>query len=131
MDVMLVDDDERLRHLVSRLLQLSGMGRIHEAGDGDEALAALVHFHPEVILTDYHMPRMDGLNFVRALRDRGNNTPVVMLSGNTDPSELLAAVRAGVDECVAKPIDPVILMEKIEQAVESRQQPWRSAARVA
>ena len=120
MDVMLVDDDARLRMVMARLLKSVGVITIHEASDGQEALKALSEIEPELIITDFHMPRMDGVSFVRALRGRGNQTPVIMISGHAEPHQIKVALRAGVDNYLCKPINPEILFEKIGQTVGAR-----------
>ena len=65
MHVLVIDDDARLRQVLARLLRTSGFDRVDEAADGEEALAALDRIHPDLILTDCQMPRMDGIALVR------------------------------------------------------------------
>ena len=117
MNCLLIDDDARLRQVLARLLRMSGWDAVHEAGDGEEALAALLTLHPDLILTDCQMPRMDGITFVRQLRARGDQTPVILLSGHGDPHQVVTAVKAGVNNYVPKPINPEALFEKIEQTL--------------
>jgi DNA-binding response OmpR family regulator len=119
MRVMLVDDDARMRQVLARLLLSAGLTVSHEAGDGEEALAAL-SADPDgvdLIVTDCRMPRMDGIAFVTALRKRGDTTPVIMLSGEHDPHLIVRAVRAGVDNYVPKPLNPAAFFEKIWQTL--------------
>ena len=117
MHVLVIDDDARLRQVLARLLRTSGFDRVDEAADGEEALAALDRIHPDLILTDCQMPRMDGIAFVRHLRARGDLTPVIMLSGQGDPHAVVVAVKAGVNNYLPKPISPEILFEKIGQTL--------------
>ena len=117
MNCLLIDDDARLRQVLARLLRMSGWDAVHEAGDGEEALSALLTLHPDLILTDCQMPRLDGIAFVRQLRARGDQTPVIMLSGQGDPHLVVTAIRAGVNNYLPKPINPEILFEKIEQTL--------------
>ena len=117
MSVLVVDDDSRLRQVLARLLRTAGFDTVDEAADGIEALALLTKSTPELILTDFQMPRMDGLSFVRQLRARGDRTPIIMLSGQGDPHLIVTAVKAGVNNYLPKPINPDVLFEKIEQTL--------------
>jgi two-component system chemotaxis response regulator CheY len=117
MRVMLVDDDARMRQVLARLLQGAGFAQVEEVGDGEEALARLAQVAVDIVVTDCTMPRMDGVTFVRSLRDRGINTPVIMLSGQDDPQTIVRAIKAGVNNYVPKPIHPETLLEKIWQTL--------------
>jgi DNA-binding response OmpR family regulator len=117
MHALVIDDDARLRQVLTRLLRTGGFDTVDEAADGEEALRTLSSVHPDLILTDCQMPRMDGIAFVRQLRARGDRTPVIMLSGQGDPHLVVTAVRAGVNNYLPKPIHPDVLFEKIEQTL--------------
>jgi CheY-like chemotaxis protein len=114
---MLVEDDSGMRQVLSKLLQASGFTSVTEVGDGDEALAALVAARVDLIITDCIMPRMDGIALVTALRARGDQTPVIMLSGQEDPHVVVRAIRAGVNNYIPKPIRPEQFLEKIWQTL--------------
>jgi len=117
MHALVIDDDARLRQVLTRLLRTGGFDTVDEAADGEEALRTLASVHPDLILTDCQMPRMDCIAFVRQLRARGDRTPVIMLSGQGDPHLVVTAVRAGVNNYLPKPIHPDVLFEKIEQTL--------------
>jgi CheY-like chemotaxis protein len=117
MRVMLVEDDSGMRQVLSRLLQTSGFASVTEVGDGQEALAALTSTKVDLIITDCIMPRMDGVALVTALRARGDQTPVIMLSGQDDPHVVVKAIRAGVNNYIPKPIRPEQFLEKIWQTL--------------
>ena len=117
MHVLVVDDDGRLRQVLARLLRNCGFDQVDEAADGEEALTAMNQLHPDLIITDFQMPRMDGIAFVRQLRAGGNATPVIMLSGHDDPHTTVIAVKAGVSNYLPKPINPEVLIEKISQTL--------------
>ena len=117
MRVLLIDDDARLRQVLARLLAGAGFATVDEACDGEDALLALGRSHPDLIVTDCQMPRLDGIGFVRRLRAAGDQTPVIMLSGQGDPHVVVTAVRAGVNNYLPKPINPEILFEKIRQTL--------------
>ncbi|MDB5323206.1 MAG: DNA-binding response regulator [Phycisphaerales bacterium] len=117
MRVMLVDDDARMRQVLARLLQTSGFDSVAEVGDGKEALLHLQSERVDLIVTDCCMPGMDGIALVTALRARGDQTPVIMLSGQDDPQLIVRAIRAGVNNYIPKPIHPENFFEKIWQTL--------------
>jgi two-component system, chemotaxis family, chemotaxis protein CheY len=117
MHVLVVDDDARMRQVLARLLRTVGFDRVDEASDGQEALTLLAESHPDLILTDNQMPRMDGITFTRQLRAAGDQTPIMMLSGHGDSHQVIIAIRAGVNNYLPKPINAEILFEKIAQTL--------------
>jgi CheY-like chemotaxis protein len=114
---MLVDDDARMRQVLGRLLLASGFAHVDEVGDGEEALTRLADLRVDLIVTDCHMPRMDGIALVTALRARGDRTPVIMLSGEHEPAMIVKAIKAGVDNYIPTPIHPETFFEKIWQTL--------------
>ena len=119
MQIMLVDDDARMRQALTRLLQNAGFRSIEQASDGQEALDRLAGgiVHVDLIITDCTMPRLDGLAFVRTLRARGDRTPIIMISGEHNPNLVIQAIKAGVNNYVPKPIHVRCLIEKIWQTL--------------
>jgi two-component system chemotaxis response regulator CheY len=117
MHALVIDDDSRLRQVLARLLRVGGFASVDEAADGQEALQALQKRPADLIVTDFHMPRMDGLALVRHLRSAGDHTPIIMLSGHGQPQQIVAAIKAGVNNYLPKPINPEVLFEKISQTL--------------
>jgi DNA-binding response OmpR family regulator len=116
MHALVIDDDSRLRQVLARLLRLVGF-TVDESADGEEALATLANHRPDLIITDCSMPRMDGLALVRHLRSSGDQTPIIMISGNGQPHQVVSAIKAGVNNYLPKPINPDVLFEKISQTL--------------
>lgn len=113
---MIVDDSKIVRKVTRRILESLGYS-ILEAADGSEALD-LMHAHrPELIMLDWHMPVMDGLGFLKALRQReGGQEPVVIFcTTETDFNNIQSAMDAGASEYVMKPFDEDIIRGKLEQ----------------
>ena len=117
MRVMLVDDDAPMRQVLARLLLTSGFDSVAEVSDGQAALLHLQSDHVDLIVTDCCMPGMDGITLVTALRAKGDQTPVIMLSGQDDPKLIVRAIRAGVNNYIPKPIHPENFFEKIWQTL--------------
>jgi CheY-like chemotaxis protein len=101
--VLLVDDDAAMRALLLYLIARTYVDvTIAEAAHGIEALSAVAAQRPDLIISDCHMPVMDGLQFVRTLRGQGATMPIVMLS--SEPSVAKAAQLAGASAFLSKPL---------------------------
>lgn len=110
----LADDQALVRSGLTALL--SGFPNLHvvlEAGDGDELLAGLADTPVDVILSDIRMPGRDGFGLVRALRERGDATPVVLLTTFDDDALPLRAAEAGAQGFLLKDASPEDLHEAI------------------
>jgi DNA-binding response OmpR family regulator len=117
MRILLIDDDTRLRQVLARLLRARGFDSIDEAGDGQEAMEMLPCLAVDLIFANCLLPRMDGISLVRALRARGDQTPVIMLRGQAEAHMVVMAVMAGANGCLPRVIHPDLLLEKIGQAL--------------
>lgn len=120
MKIMLVDDSVTMRSIQRLILTKMGHTQIVEAAHGVEALARLETFEPDLILTDWSMPLMDGLQFVAELRVRGHKTPIIMVSTESSRDRITEAVEAGVDCYVVKPFTPDLLAQRIEETLAKR-----------
>jgi CheY-like chemotaxis protein len=116
MHVLLVDDDVRGRQMLARVLHRAGLTIVGQAGDGRAALRALKTIRPDLVLTDCEMPGMDGIGLTRTLRAQGDQTPVVMLTGQADPAVAAEAAEAGVTAYLLKPLDLPTLLEALQAA---------------
>jgi two-component system chemotaxis response regulator CheY len=112
-----VDDSRVVRKVARRILETYDF-EVTEAVDGAEALAACRAFMPDAILLDWTMPLMDGLEFLRRLREEpGGRTPVVIFcSAETDPQRIREALELGADEYIMKPFDSEIIEAKFAEA---------------
>jgi two-component system response regulator MprA len=100
--VLVVDDDAALRAAVGRALRLEGF-EVDVAADGGEALDRMDVSQPAVILLDVLMPQVDGVAMVRFLRERGDRTPVLMLTAREGTADKVAGLDAGADDYLPKP----------------------------
>jgi two-component system response regulator AtoC len=112
--VLLVDDEPLLVDAMGRLLRRAGE-RVTEAADGVEALQRLREQPVDVILSDVRMPQLDGPGLLRALRDDGDPTPLVFLTGYGDASDG-DLVALGASEVLSKPVTLDRLLAALHRA---------------
>ena len=116
LSVLIVDDQLTMRSLVRSGLNQIGVTNTREAGDGEEAVQSLVRRPVHLVITDYNMPKLDGLGLLRAIRtyEPIRNTAVIMLTGRADPELVQRAAQFGVNNYLVKPFTVATLRGKIE-----------------
>ena len=102
--ILIAEDDRELRQLFSRVLVKNGYSVVG-VSDGVEALCEIENQFFDIIISDIMMPRMDGYELVRALRDSGNNTPVLMITAKDAFDDMQAGFSSGSDDYMVKPIN--------------------------
>jgi two-component system chemotaxis response regulator CheY len=114
-DVLVVDDSAAIRKILQRVLRQTGMAirNIYEAGDGQEALQLLHSQKISLVLTDINMPKMDGYQVIRAVREDETlwRTPVITISTEDKEQDALKAYDAGANFYLTKPVRPKDLEE--------------------
>ena len=118
---LVIDDSTHMRAVVRALLQGFGAREIYEADDGATGLEACIHFMPDIVLTDWVMPNLDGVELTRLIRQSGINAdpyvPIIMLSSHTEQARIDKAYDAGVTQVLTKPISARALYEAIRTVV--------------
>lgn len=114
--VLVVDDQLTMRALVRSALQDIGFRDIADAGDGEEGFKSLLGRPAHLIISDFNMPKRDGLSFLRAVRANAatKKTAFIMLTGRADRELVQRAMQFGVNNYIAKPFSPAQLRQKIE-----------------
>jgi two-component system chemotaxis response regulator CheY len=114
---LVVDDSRVVRKVARRILESNGF-EVTEAQDGQIALDACRARMPDCVLLDWNMPVMDGMSFLRALREEfgPDNPPVVFCTTENDMNHIEAALSNGAREYIMKPFDEDILTGKFAQA---------------
>jgi two-component system response regulator MprA len=102
MHVLVTDDERSVRSAVRRALTLEGY-RVTEAEDGAQALSVVSSDRPDAIVLDVMMPELDGYQVCRALRDKGDSTPILMLTARDEIDQRVRGLDAGADDYLVKP----------------------------
>ena len=115
--VLIVDDEPGMRKVTRALLQAVGVKNIYEAPDGRCGLEAICTESPDIVILDWEMPSPNGPEFMRAVRAPGifprPDVPIIMLTGHSERSRVVEALRLGVNEYLLKPVSSVALLARI------------------
>jgi len=119
--VLIVEDDAAARVGMEQLIRSWGFS-VEAASDGDEALEKVSAFRPGIVLTDLVMPRMSGLELLRALKEQGEHTTTVILTAQGTVETAVEAIKQGAYDYLTKPVDLQrlrILLAKIVERHET------------
>ena len=121
--ILVVDDNAFMRSLVRQLLKALGAREIFEASDGQEGYEVARQVNPDIALVDWVMEPEDGIQFVKNVRSAEDSPnrlmPIIMVSGYSEESRVLAARDAGANEFVVKPLSATSLFTRIQWVVEN------------
>ncbi len=112
MNILLVDDDPRIRNLVMEYSRAENW-QFSEAGDGEEAIETFMTKAYDLVLLDVMMPRLDGWGTLRRIRE-DSNVPVIMLTARSEEYDRLLGFELGVDDYVSKPFSPRELVARMK-----------------
>ncbi len=112
---LVIDDSKVIRKVARHMLETLDFS-VEEAGNGAEALESLRQNVPEIILLDWNMPVMDGMEFLKVLQDMAleNRPKIIFCTTENDVDHIRQAMDAGADEYIMKPFDRETLLSKIE-----------------
>ncbi|HLC26147.1 MAG TPA: chemotaxis response regulator CheY [bacterium] len=117
--ILIVDDFSTMRRIVKNLLRQLGFNNIQEADDGTTALEQLKTDPVDLIISDWNMPKMTGLDLLKAIRgdDKLKKIPVLMVTAEARKENIVEAVQAGVNNYIVKPFTAETLKEKMEKVL--------------
>jgi two-component system, cell cycle response regulator len=116
--ILTVDDSRAVRNIVGKQLKVLGY-EILEAPDGNQALEQLQATRVDLVLLDVNMPELDGPTMLRKLRQRGDQTPVIMLTSESERSIVMDAMALGISDYILKPFKPEELREKVLSVLQA------------
>ncbi len=116
--MLVVDDDPVIQKLLQVNFEMEGY-TVLTAGDGEEGLERARADHPDVIVLDVMMPKMNGLEVADALKADGGTAkiPIVLLSAKAQEADIQAGKATGADDYVTKPFDPLDLLDRVATLV--------------
>ena len=121
--ILLVDDNHHMRILLTEILRAIGVRDVFEATDGAEALQLMRSHAIDIIMTDLAMHPLDGIDFVRLLRNSPDSpnpmAPVIMITGHSTMKRVAEARDVGVTEFLSKPVTAKGVLDRINRVVES------------
>lgn len=117
MKVLVVDDFATMRRIIKNVLKQIGFTHILEADDGATAIEVLKENEVDLIISDWNMPRMNGLDLLKTVRNKESTKaiPFVMVTAEAQKDNVLQAVQSGVDNYIVKPFTADAVKEKLTQ----------------
>jgi two-component system chemotaxis response regulator CheY len=117
MKVLVVDDFATMRRILKNILKQIGFTKIIDADDGSTALAMLKKDKVDLIISDWNMPKVSGLELLKAVRSDESikDMPFLMVTAEAQKDSVVQAIQAGVSNYVVKPFTPDTIKEKLEQ----------------
>ncbi|XPV69255.1 MAG: response regulator [Halarcobacter sp.] len=118
MRILIVDDSSTMRRIIGNVVMQLGFSKedFDEAEDGVKAWKQLEDKQYDIVLTDWNMPNMNGLDLVKKIRSEGNHRkiPIIMITTEGGKGEVITALKAGVNNYIVKPFNAQVLKEKLD-----------------
>ena len=121
LSILLADDNQHMRAITSAILQSAGVRKIREVPDGAMALEALREQAVDLVIVDFNMFPLDGVEFTRLVRNSPDSVnpylPIIMMTGHSEKHRVMEARDAGVTEFVVKPITAKAIFDRIQNVI--------------
>jgi len=118
MKALIVDDSAVMRKVVLGALTRADIVDVDQAADGVEAVNACKENDYDLVLMDWNMPNMLGIDAVKAIRELGQTMPIIMVTTEAEKERIVDAVRAGAQNYIIKPFEPDTIVKKIQAVME-------------
>ncbi|MCC6695845.1 MAG: response regulator [Candidatus Hydrogenedentes bacterium] len=117
MKALVVDDSAVMRKVLIGALGRANIDQVDQAADGREAVEAAKANDYGLILMDWNMPNMLGIDAVKAIREMGKTVPIIMVTTEAEKSRVIEALKAGANNYVIKPFEPATIVSKIQEVL--------------
>ena len=117
MKVLVADDSGLMRHVLVKILTEAGVESVVQATNGNEAVQKVEDEAPDLVLMDWVMPNMTGIEAVEKIRASGNKVPIIMCTTEGEQNRIVDAIKAGANNFVVKPFDAKVIMEKVKETL--------------
>jgi len=121
--VLVVDDFPTMRRIIKNLLKQIGFENIDEVEDGVQALNKLKSGNYGLVVSDWNMPNMEGIDLLRNIRQEAEplkNIPFLMVTAEAEKEKVIEAIKSGVDNYIVKPFTAEVLKEKLEKIADKK-----------
>ncbi len=117
--ILVVDDSRTMRRILLNTIQKAGYTKVKDAEDGRDAYVKLMAGEFDLLMTDWNMPNMNGLELTEAVRknDKYKNLPILMITTRNMKEDIVSAIKAGVSGYIVKPFDAKTLKTKIAETM--------------
>jgi two-component system, chemotaxis family, chemotaxis protein CheY len=119
--ILLIEDNQHMRSIVTAILKGSGIRNVREARDGAEGLDMLRQYPADIALVDFNMNPIDGVEFTKMLRNAPDSSnpylPIIMITGHSERSRVIQARDAGVNEFIVKPLTARALIGRLDSVI--------------
>lgn len=131
LSVLIIDDNINMRRIVSTILQALGVAYIYEASDGADGFEAMRSHRPDIVVVDWEMPGIDGIEFTELVRSASDSpnpyVPIIFLTSYSDKAHVVEARDAGATEFLAKPVSAKSVYARI-MSIINRPRPFVRSA---
>jgi len=119
---LIIEDEENIAELLQLYLEKDGY-TVRTAVDGRAGLEAAKELDPDIIMLDIMLPRLDGVQVLKRLRDDGSKTPVIMITAKSETYDKVFALEAGADDYITKPFVPKEVVARVHAVMRRYEQP--------
>jgi len=118
--ILIIDDEPDFSEMLAFRIEKSTSNQVFRSIDGEDGLKQVKEIHPDLIILDVMMPKMDGLEVIKVLKEDASTRtiPVIILTASVSPSTINTFFKEGVFDFVIKPFEPADLLTKIDQALK-------------
>jgi len=118
MKVLIVDDSKVMRKVIIGVLDRLGIVDVDQVADGTEGVDLVAKVDYDVVLMDWNMPKMLGIDAVRSIRAMGKKMPILMITTEAETERIIESVKAGAQDYIVKPFTPETLGKKLDETMK-------------